>query len=143
MSASGEHIMLPTQADTSERTRRVERIQVMVKQLYHHDLTHTKADIPFLQRLFDDRVFKNDETFKWQTAGLAFGEVLAHELGLHWVMYEDQYGRDPALRYQETSIVVFPLTMLSKRIEDKKRADLQSIFDQTAKLIPDLAKKSY
>jgi Domain of unknown function (DUF3806) len=143
VSASAEHITLPNQADIAERNERVERIATVVKQLYGHTSTHTAADIPYLQRLFDGHVFKKDETFKWQTAGLAFGEVLAHELGLHWIMYEDQYGRDPALRYRETSIIVFPLTMLSKRIEQGRPADLQAILDESAKTISDLKNKGY
>jgi hypothetical protein len=32
-------------------------------------------------------------------------------------MVADEYGRDPALRCPGTTVIVFPLTMISKRIE--------------------------
>ena len=56
------------------------------------------------------------------------GEVFAKELGFHWVIVEDQYGRDLALQYEKTSIIIFPLTMISKRVEKGEKPNLADIF---------------
>ncbi len=40
-------------------------------------LTKTKADIPILQRLLDDRVFAKHQTYELQCLGVALGDVMA------------------------------------------------------------------
>jgi uncharacterized protein DUF3806 len=92
-------------------------------------LTGSAADIPALQRLVDDRVFSKLQTYELQSLGVAFGDVLAKELGLHWVIVTDEYGTDPTLRYRNTTIQVNALTMISKRVEDDRAVDLQAIHE--------------
>src|SRR5262245_11186325 len=48
------------------------------------ELTKTKADLLVLQRLLDDKVFAKTQTYELQSLGIAFGDVLASELPLHW-----------------------------------------------------------
>lgn len=69
-----------------------------------------------------------DETLKLQCLGVTFGDALSQELGMHWVAVEDEYGRDPALSLQGTSILLFPLTMISKRIERGEDVQVHSLF---------------
>jgi hypothetical protein len=45
------------------------------------------------------------------------GDVFVQEMKMEWVMVEDYSGRDPAVRLPGTTIILFPLTMISKRIE--------------------------
>jgi hypothetical protein len=54
---------------------------------------------------------------------------MAQKLGLVWVAVEDEHGRDPALRDEETSIVAFPMTTISKRIESGETVDVKQLFD--------------
>jgi hypothetical protein len=53
-------------------------------------------------------------------------------------MVEDQYGRDPAIRYKESSLLVFPMTMISKRVEDGEAFDVSELFDGLAKQLAEL-----
>src|SRR5215470_6630523 len=80
-------------------------------------LSRTKNDLPILQRLIDDKVFNKSQTFELQSLGVVFGDVLASELDLRWVMITDEYGTDPTLRFKNTSININALTMVSKRVE--------------------------
>jgi hypothetical protein len=57
-------------------------------------------DLPVLQRLIDDRAFSKTQTYELQSLGIAFGDVLASELRLQWVMVTDEYGTDPTLRFK-------------------------------------------
>ncbi len=91
--------------------------------------TQTKADIPVLQRLVDDRVFSRTQTFELQSLGVVFGDVLANELGLHWELVTDQYGTDPVLRYGTAQVQVAALTMISKRVEDGQPVDLMNMVE--------------
>ena len=50
-------------------------------------------------------------------------------MGLAWIAVEDEYGRDPALRDGETSIILFPMTTISKRIERGEIVDVLKLLD--------------
>ena len=51
---------------------------------------------------------------------------------MEWVMVEDEHGHDPAARVPGTSIVVFPLTMISKRVERGESVDIFALFNDIA-----------
>jgi len=85
-----------------------------------------------LQTLLANKVFGPDETYKLQCMGIVFGDAFVQELGVQWVMVEDKYGRDPALRLEGTSILLFPLTMISKRIEPGEDVDVSGLFGEVA-----------
>lgn len=91
-------------------------------------LTKTKVDLAVLQRLIDDRVFSRSQTYELQCLGVAFGDILASELPLHWVMVTDEYGTDPTLLNNELQINVNALTMISKRIEKGQPVNLKRLL---------------
>jgi hypothetical protein len=111
--------------------RRRAVIGAAVKQRYGLSLSRTTKDISVLQRLIDEAVFNKDQTYEWQSLGVAFGDVLASALPLRWVMVTDEYGTDPTLRYKQTTVNVNALTMISKRIERGERVDLSRLFETT------------
>lgn len=94
-------------------------------------LTRTKADIPILQRLVDDKVFAKNQTYELQCLGVALGDIMAAELPLHWVMVTDEYGTDPTLRFKDSTIQVNALTMISKRVERDEAVDVAGLLRQT------------
>lgn len=104
-------------------------------------LTKSKRDLPILQRLIDDNVFKKSQTYELQSLGVAFGDVLASELSLRWVMITDEYGTDPTLRFKNTSININALTMISKRIEKDQRVDVVSLLQRNREALADAEKK--
>jgi hypothetical protein len=75
------------------------------------------------------------ETWKLQSLGVVFGDALAQYLDLAWIAVDDEYGRDPALRDPVTSDRVFPLTMISKRIERGEAVDVPELFDWACRAI--------
>jgi len=75
------------------------------------------------------------ETLKLQCLGITFGDALEQRLGLEWQMVEDEYGRDPALVQVGTSIVVFPQTSISKRIEAGEVVDVYELFESACHTI--------
>jgi hypothetical protein len=92
-------------------------------------------DIPLLQRLLDERRVRPDETEKLQAMGILLGDVLAAELDMHWVIYEDPVGRSRALRYRESDNYLFPVTMISRRREVGNDRPVREIFDKAVGLI--------
>jgi hypothetical protein len=91
-------------------------------------LTKTVADLPILQRLIDDQAFSRAQTYELQSLGVSFGDVLASELPLRWVMVTDEYGTDPTLRFESTTVQINALTIISKRVEKGETTDLHELL---------------
>lgn len=90
-----------------------------------------------LRALLEAKIFQPDQTYELQSMGIVFGDVFVQDMGFSWVMVEDEYGRDPAIKYQETSIILFPLTMISKRIERDEQVDVFDLYNGVAALAQD------
>jgi hypothetical protein len=66
--------------------------------------------------------------------GLAFGQVfLETNTGFDWWMVDDEYGRDVALRYRDSSLLVFPGTMFTNRLEDGEPIQVAVLFATLAR----------
>jgi uncharacterized protein DUF3806 len=65
-----------------------------------------------------------------QDMGVVLGFILnSVEPRLVWVVVEDEDGRTLGLHYRESAVILFPLTMLSKRVERGEALSLRGIFD--------------
>ena len=104
-------------------------------------LSRTKKDLPILQRLIDDKVFKKSQAYELQSLGVVFGDVLASELHLQWVMITDGYGTDPTLRLKNTSVNINALTMISKRVERDEPVDVFSLLQKNREALAEAEKK--
>jgi hypothetical protein len=117
---------------SEEMAQRIENQRLWVKghfteeSIYKYETIEGKLYL--LQGILDQEFYGKDETWKLQSLGIAFGDALLQKLGLEWVEIEDEYGIDPALRYKNTSILLFPLTMISKRIEKDEQINIEKLF---------------
>ena len=99
----------------------------------------TRQDLALIQRVLAQGLVDPEATYTLQALGLAFGRAFLNEFpDYDWWMVEDEYGRDPAIRYKETSLLVFPMTMISKRVEDGEAFDVSELFDGLAKQLAEL-----
>ena len=96
------------------------------------------AKLVLIDRILASGWIKSDETWKLQSLGVALGDALAEYLGLHWVAVEDEYGRDPALQDGATSLKLYPLTMISKRVENGETPEAVDIFKSLVRKIETL-----
>jgi hypothetical protein len=62
---------------------------------------------------------------------------------MEWVMVEDEHGRDPAVRLPSTSIIFFPLTMISKRIERGEKVDVFDLFNGVAAKVEEIQRRGH
>ncbi len=82
-----------------------------------------------IKTVLDNNWVAKEETWKLQALGIAFGDALEQEVEeLDWVAIEDEFGRDPALRWLVSTTLIFPQTAISKRIEDGVEFDVFHIF---------------
>ena len=94
-----------------------------------------------LETILNNKWIEPNETAKLQCLGITFGDALAQKLNLKWVAIEDEYGRDPALVVEGTSIITFPLTSISKRIENGEEVDIFKLFENACEKINELKQK--
>jgi hypothetical protein len=94
-----------------------------------------------LGAILKNKWIEPNETVKLQCLGITFGDALAQKLDLKWVAVEDEYGRDPALIVEGTSIIAFPLTSISKRIENGEEVDVFKLFENACEKINELKQK--
>jgi hypothetical protein len=57
------------------------------------------------------------ETYKLQSLGITLGDIIVQDLHVVWIEVNDEYGDTPAVQLPGTTIIIYPMTMLSKRIE--------------------------
>lgn len=87
-------------------------------------------DIGLLQRLLDEGLVRADQRRELQAMGIVLGDLLAAELDLHWVIYEDEVGRSRALRYKDSDNYSFPITMISRRQEADNQGRVTDIYQK-------------
>ena len=129
----------PTEKDIENIAMGVVHAGQVIEQALEEDLDGTHQDLELIQRVLDQGLVEPEATYTLQAFGLAFGRVFLNEFpDYDWWMVEDEHGRDPAIRYKETSLLVFPMTMISKRIEDGDPFDVPELFDGLAKQLAEL-----
>jgi len=94
-----------------------------------HKYETLEGKLVLLETILRNKWIEPTETVKLQCLGVALGDALAQKLGLQWVAVEDEYGRDPALSRIGTSLLVFPMTSISKRIERGEEVDVRQFFE--------------
>lgn len=116
-----------------EEAESIESQRSWVREHFHEDARHLYEQrdekLRLLQTILDAGWIDASETVKLQCLGITLGDALAQELGLEWVMVEDEYGRDPAVRKPGTTVMAFPLTMISKRIDRGEPVVVRELFD--------------
>ncbi len=133
--------LLPPDFDRISRQRDV--VEGAVRARYGSALSGSEADLGVLQRLVDENVFRVDQTYELQSLGIVLGEVFSAHTDLSWVTVRDEYGVDPALRYKETSLLVFPLTMISKRLEEGREVEVRALYEAVLASLPGLEAEGY
>src|SRR5499433_3377924 len=100
-----------------------------------HKYDTLDGKLRLLDTILRNKWIASSETLKLQCLGITFGDALAQMLGLTWVAVEDGLGRDAALTLDGTSIRVFPLTSISKRIERGEEVEVYELFEQACATI--------
>lgn len=115
-----------------EDAEHVETQRSWVRDHYDPEARHEYDTVEGKLRLLDHIIragwIEPTETWKLQSLGITLGDVFVQDMGLVWVAVEDEYGRDPALSLPGTSVLLFPLTLISKRIERGEDVDVRELY---------------
>lgn len=107
-------------------------------------LTGRRGDIPTLHSLISKGPFGADAASELTVFGTVFGGILATEIPMRWVVFQDEHGSDFALQYRDLDVFVFPRDMLLKRVErgeDVRRINLDLMIEEIRKSVHAEAQK--
>ena len=141
---SEQKIEPPSESDIDSIARAIVHADQLVEQATGSKMDGTRNDLALIQAVLDRGLIEREATYTLQALGLAFGRAFIHENeNFDWWMVEDEYGRDPAIRYKRTSLLTFPRTMLSKRIEDGESPDVVELFEGLTRRLQELAEDGW
>jgi hypothetical protein len=96
-----------------------------------------------IRAILDRNLFKPAQTYELQSLGIVLGDAFVQDLKMEWVMVEDEHGRDPAVRLPGTNIILFPLTMISKRIERGEKVEVFDLFNGVAAKVKEIQRRGH
>ena len=118
--------------------RRLEDQRAVVTRYLDDDgrdkFTTAPGKLGTLRALLEARVFSPEQTYELQSMGIVLGDAFVQQMGFHWIMVEDEHGRDPAITFRESNVILFPLTMISKRVEKGEELDVFDLYNGFAAL---------
>ncbi len=94
-----------------------------------------------LRALLEQKIFKPSQNYEYGCMGVVLGDAFAQELKMEWVVVEDAQGRVLSLRLPKTSIIIFPIGMILKRVSRGESVDIFELFNGVANNVDDLQKK--
>lgn len=114
------------------------------KDILGEEMDGSLDDLQRLQRIVDSHEIPPTNTQELQSLGILFGKTFVNETpDYDWWLVEDEYGKDVCVRYKETTLLIFPQTMLSKRIEDGEEFAVQDLFDGLRERLKSIINESY
>jgi hypothetical protein len=137
-------IEAPNENDVDRIARQLIHANQVIEQATRRLLSGELNDLELIQAVLDQKIVEPEATYSLQALGIAFGKVFIENNALYdWWMVEDEYGRDPAIRYKETTLLVFPQTMISKRIEDGEEVEVETMYYGLCKQLDELRQENY
>ncbi|MDM1395861.1 DUF3806 domain-containing protein [Myroides odoratimimus] len=98
---------------------------------------HESGDsITKLQEILNLREYAVNDYEYHQALGILFGACFQYQYSdFHWIVVHDQYGRELALQYQDYALQCFPISMITKRIEDEVDIDVIALMEDVVQHI--------
>lgn len=107
------------------------RVEALANALGRRLSGNPARDIDTLQTILDRGLVSREDRLSLQALGVVFGDLLAHRLGMRWVVYRDRAGRSRALQYRNEAIYLFPVTMISRRVEAQSARPIDDLYQTT------------
>jgi hypothetical protein len=124
---------------TDEMTQNIEAKRTWVKNHYTPEAINEydtiAGKLTLLDTILKSNWIEKDETVKQQSLGITLGDIFVQDMNFTWVQVEDEYGTDPAIKLPDTTIILFPLTMISKRVESGQDIDIYDFYQEVKEKI--------
>ena len=135
-----QRIEVPNSADTDRIASQLIHATELIEKATGQTPSGNLDDLELIQRTLP--TVSPTEQYSQQSLGLVFGRLfLRNNDDFDWWMVEDEWGRDPAIRYKQTSLILFPLTMISKRLEEGKSVNMKSMYQGLLRKVQQIASR--
>ncbi|PCK10178.1 MAG: hypothetical protein COA42_00880 [Alteromonadaceae bacterium] len=90
-----------------------------------------KGNMGLLQRIVDNKTIDRGDKKELQALGVVLGDIFVskHKI-LSWYVYEDELGKTHAVCIKDSTHCLFPITMLSRRMEVGLKPSVERIFNK-------------
>lgn len=92
-------------------------------------------DLELLQRIIYRGLIRPTDVAALQALGAVLGNVMVADLELEWKVYIDGEGRSRAACLPDSDQCLFPITMLSRRMEVGLLPDVQRIYADSREMV--------
>jgi hypothetical protein len=117
--------------DRNYLEKQVNRIDELARKEVGHQLNLTMKDLDVLQQIVDRELINKKDTEGLQALGAVLGNLMLADVpSLEWKIYADPVGRSRALCVKNTQQCLFPITMLSRRIEVGLKPDVRKVYEE-------------
>jgi hypothetical protein len=117
--------------DQQFMTEQRSRVETLANRLGRRLSGNAERDLDTLQTIIDRDLVSREDPLSLQALGVVFGDLLARELNMHWIVYRDRAGRSRALQYRNDAIYLFPVTMISRRVEAQSARPVADLYRAT------------
>ena len=81
-----------------------------------------------LDTIIKSNWIEKHETAKLQSLGITLGDIIVQDMNFIWVEIDEDGETVPALNFPDTALILFPMTMISKRIERGEPFDVYEFY---------------
>lgn len=119
----------PTEEDLKLLAERWGAVKTLAGEELETGIDQSPATLDVLQQILDGELVNHDGLL---AVGVALGRVMEANIpGLSWWSVLDEFGKELCLRYEQTTLRVNPVTMISKRVSRNEKVDVMELFQST------------
>ncbi len=114
------------------------------KDVIGEEMDGSMADLARIQKILESHQIPVTNTRELQSLGILLGKVFVNETdGYDWWVVEDEYGKNACVRFKQTTLLAFPQTIISKRVEGGEQINVQELFTGLRDRLETLRKEGY
>lgn len=119
-------------------------VESVMREGFGRSLAQAGAEnISLLQRIIDNKLIDRGDKKKLQALGVVLGDIfVSKHKNLLWYVYEDELGKTHAVCVKDSSNCLFPITMLSRRMEVGLKPSVERVLnkgmDEISEFLPKL-----
>lgn len=116
----------------------------IVSDIAGESLDGSLADFSRLQSVLDSHALTAQHTAELQSLGIALGKIFENENSdFRWSVVDDDLGRAPALSYLRSDLMLFPQTLISRRIEAGEQVQVRDLYYQLLNQLGEVIDSQY
>lgn len=124
--------------DRNYLERQIGRIDELARVRLGKQLNQNLNDLDVLQQIVDRELIDAKDTEGLQALGAVMAQLMLLDVpSLEWKIYIDEVGRSRALCAKNTKECLFPITMLSRRMEVGLKPDVRKVYEEGLALLDD------